>query len=167
VSVTYFGDNSNGTGNDYWGTGYLDSVLFQNTAGDGTLTELGINIVSGTGKVRIGVYAYDAGYPEQPGGLLLDAGELTNPSAGWNTISGLSLEVTNGTYYWLSFTDNATFYVYHNSAGATYYASKVYGALADPAEFTGGHYDGYRVCMRAGVEAGGGATNVVYMLFES
>jgi hypothetical protein len=163
VAITYFGDNSNGTGDDFWGTGYLDSRLFQNTAGDGILKELGINVVSGTGNIRMGVYAYDAGYPEQPQELLLDAGVLTNPGPGWNTISGLSLPVTNGTYYWLSFTDDSTFYIYHNSAGDEYYASKSYGALSDPAEATTSHYDGYGVCMRAGVEE---PDNVVCIIFE-
>lgn len=161
MAVTYFGLNTNGNNHELRSANYLQGMLFQNTAGAGTLTELGINYYAGvTSHVRLGIYADSAG---SPGALLLDAGEITNPVTGWNTISGLSLAVTNGTYYWLAFNQDyasgADIYVDTTITNRDYISS-AYGALPNPFGTPGGTGQS-DICMRAGVTAGG-ATQTLY-----
>ena len=80
---------------------YLNAMRFQNTAGTGNLVKLEILFEDTTpaGKVRMGVFADSGG---APGSRLVDAGEV-NVANGWVSISGLSLPVTQGNYYWLAF----------------------------------------------------------------
>jgi hypothetical protein len=167
MAVTYFGDNTTGTGHEGQSNNQLCSNRFTNDTKTGTLVEIGVNLYSAyTGHIRVGVYA-DTGSTTQPGGLLLDAGVLTNPGTGWNSVTGLSLSVTLNTIYWLSAVCDSVspdyFVPYINSAGYVRYATHTYGPLTDPAEATSDASN--RFCMRAGVEdAGGAATNIVRMI---
>ena len=111
----------------------LDAMRFQNTAGTGTLTKLEILFDDTTpnGKVRLGVYADNGGVP---GSLLLDAGEVTVAN-GWVSISGLSLPVTQNTYYWLAFnlqSANGVRYQSGQPAGSHYWGKYTYGAVPEP-----------------------------------
>jgi hypothetical protein len=124
-----------------------------------------------TGTIRLGVYAYAAS-ESQPGARLLDAGSIVNPAALWNTISSLSLAVTLNTQYWLVYmpSTNTPDYTNHDTLSTgpnSYYFPKSGGwgdgTLPTPCPTcTGG--EGGAVCIRAGVTAAGGATNVVYMI---
>jgi hypothetical protein len=99
VIATFGLDNGNAT----WGesSDILNVMRFQNTAGTGTLTQLELmfNDSSPNGMVRLGIYADNNG---MPGSLLLDAGEVEVQN-GWVSIDGLSLSVTENTYYWLAY----------------------------------------------------------------
>jgi len=157
MAVVYFGDNSSGTEPSACISGYYYPTRFTNGAGTGNITEIGVNVNSAyTGTIRMGVYA-DTGSDSQPGALLLDAGTITNPGTGWQTISSLSLAVTDGTIYWLivtSSTDSPDYFTpRRNTATYVHYAPQAYGPLVDPAPTRTGSDKG--VCIRAGVEAGG------------
>jgi len=157
VPVTYIGQNDSGNGHGTWSANYIRAFRTQNTAGKGVLTEIGINLYSAyTGSVRVGVYA--GGDSTTPGTLLLDAGELTNPSAGWNTISGLSLAVDADAYYWLAVINSAaSFPIYYNTAYTMKYKSYTYAAL--PASWTPSATVSNRPSIRAGLSpADGGLT---------
>jgi hypothetical protein len=96
------------------GTSQLNIQRFQNTAGTGALSKLEVLIAnSPSGKIRLGVYADNNG---SPGNLLLDAGEVTATN-GWTGISGLSLQVTANTYYWLAFLPENPMDIIYQSTG--------------------------------------------------
>jgi hypothetical protein len=165
MAVVYFGANDNGNTNESRAANYLNGMKFTNTAGTGTLTEIGINCqTAATAHVRLGVYA-DSVPTGSPAGRLLDAGVITNPAVGWNTISGLSLAVTNNVVYWLAFVQDAAVRYYMNSGvNNRAYRTFTYAALPDP---FGTPSTGYIVCMRAGVTlAPAGYTNELCMTFE-
>jgi hypothetical protein len=113
-------------------------MRFQNTAGTGTLTKLELLIDDTTpaGSVRLGVYADNSGVP---GSLLLDAGAAAAAN-GWTSISGLSLSVTQNTYYWLVFnlqSENGIRYKSGQPANSHYRINDyAYGVL--PAAFPAG-----------------------------
>lgn len=157
MAVTYFGQNDNGDGSAGRAIDYLRGCRFENTAGTGNLAELGINLVeSKTGKILLAVYA-DTGSTSQPGARLLDAGELTNPGAGWNSITGLTLAVTEGTYYWLVWNNSTSPTVYHNTAHSFSYRAWTYAdGMPDPFGTIGGTQTP-RTSIRAGVELAGAA----------
>ncbi len=157
MAITYFGNNSNGDGTGAIEAGTIAATLFTNST-VGNLTELSINLNSAyTGNCRIGVYAY-SGSSTQPGALLLDAGEFTNPGSGWNTKSSLTLAVT-ATQYWLCVipsTDTPAYISWRQvAAQSNSYAvrSGGYGALPDPCPTIAGTQGG-GLCMRAGVDDG-------------
>jgi hypothetical protein len=151
MAVTYFGQNSDGNNAVNASANYLISVRFQNTAGTGNITELGINIHSAlTGSVRLGVYA-DGVDAQHPGALLLDAGVLTNPGTGWQTISGLSLAVTENTYYCLAHVASSDVQVRSTTGVEDIYKSFTYATLPNPFG-TGTATETNATCLRAGVE---------------
>jgi hypothetical protein len=162
MAVTYFGNNSNGDGNTTLAANYIYATRFTNDT-TGNITELGINLQAAlTGHIRIGVYNITA-EANHPGTLVVDAGALTNPGTGWTSITGLSTAVTAATDYYLAFVADAGPTFYTLSTGFNSYISRAYGVLPDPAGDIGGA-QGNGLCMRCGVEAAGGATNVVQML---
>jgi hypothetical protein len=113
----------------------------------------------------MGVWADSSG---APGALLLDAGAIVVESRydGWATVSGLTLAVTLNTYYWIGWNANFGILTRDNSTVQNRdYRALAYGALSDPYG-TPDEAGANGVCMRAGVEASG-ATNKVYMIFES
>jgi len=153
MAVTYFGQNDDGNGHAARSLNYLKAIRFQNTAGAGNITELGINFYAGfTGNVRLGVYA-DTGSATQPGSRLLDAGEITNPVTGWNSITGLSLAVNADAYYWLVWNNGANADAYHNTGYNLYYLAATYGPLPTTIDFPTAQ--AVRTSFRAGVESGG------------
>jgi hypothetical protein len=128
-TVATFGLNS-GNRNYSKAPNYLNAVRFQNTAGTGTLTKLEIlvNDTTPNGKVRLGVYADNNGVP---GALLLDADEVTVTN-GWVGKSGLSLAVTQGTYYWLVYniqSVNTIRYQSGQAANSNRWIALMYGAF--------------------------------------
>ena len=170
--MTYFGYTGSSSGLLTVTSGNVWGALVQNNAGGGNITEIGIYIddYDTGGNARFGIYAVGTDY--QPGALLLDAGEVTigvGDKDTWKTITGLSFPVTNGTYYWISITTNFDCYLGRNDNQTGFHFSRgphVYGALPNPFPEVAYENDDPMMC-RAGVEAGGGATNVVYMIFES
>ena len=145
-------------------SGYLSGGRHENTAGSGTLTQLELlcDDVSPTGTARLGIYADSAG---SPGALLLDAGEVALGS-GWISISGLSLEVTAGTYYWLAYKQSAANGTRRDTGGpadSNVWLSAGYGALPDPFGTPAGS-DANRYVMRATVTAAG--ASITYPMLE-
>ncbi len=140
----------------------LNAMRFQNTAGSGTLNQLEIqfNTSAPAGKVRLGVYADNAG---KPGARLLDAGEATVAN-GWVAKSNLSLSVTANTYYWLAFVQSGTNGVAFLSSGsnttgsAHYWTNCTYGALPASFNLTGSGNNQGPYVMRATVSTAGAKT---------
>jgi len=158
LAVTYFGNDSNGDQTLALEANYVNATRFTNNAGSGNLSEIGIRLNSNyTGLIHVGVYAVkDPDEAGHPGVLLLDAGEFLNPTAGWNTRTGLTLHVDNGVDYWLagmSSTDSPD-YINVRSVAAQYesYANSTYGPLPNPCPDIAGQQSG-GLCIRAGVEA--------------
>lgn len=137
---------------------------------DGTLTDLNIVVrVNPSGNARLGVYDSDG-----PGGLagtlLLDAGAIALNSSGTFTISGLSLAVTSGHTYWLAIivdTASNIFLLLDGGHGVNTMkqAAQAYGALPTPCPASEDYWT-YNYQFYGNITAGG-ATNVVYMIFES
>jgi hypothetical protein len=120
---------------------HLQAQRFQNTAGTGSLNklELEFNQASGSGNVRLGVYADNNGVP---GNILLDAGQIAAAS-GWVSISGLNLSVTANTYYWLAYnlqSGNTVEYQEGQIANTHVWGSASYGTL--PSSFPTISYSG-------------------------
>lgn len=135
---------------------YLNVMRFQNTVGDGILTQLEILYDDATpsGNVRLGVYADSSG---TPAGLLLDAGAVAKAD-GWVAISGLNLEVDADAYYWLAFIHDATNGTRQQTgqaANSHIYRAVTYGALPTPFPTSGATYNNTQYVMRATVTAGG------------
>jgi hypothetical protein len=93
----------------------LQSMRIQNTIGNGILTSIKfeLNTASPSGSIRMGIYADSSG---SPGNLLVDAGEIAVIN-GWTEISGLSLTVTNGAWYWLSYVMSHNNFVVYGYSG--------------------------------------------------
>jgi hypothetical protein len=109
---------------------HLQAQRFQNTAGTGSLTklELQFNQASGSGNVRLGVYADNNGVP---GNILLDAGQI-EAASGWVSISGLNLSITANAYYWLAYniqSGNTVEYQDGQIANTHVWGSASYGTL--------------------------------------
>lgn len=129
----YIGQPDTGNGHAPRPANNLKACLVENTAGAGTLTEIGICLYAAVaGRVRLGVY-YHTGSDEAPGYLRLDAGELVNPVAGWNTIPGLELHLFAGEKIWLAWINSASTDVFQNTAYPFSYRALSYGPL--PGEF--------------------------------
>jgi hypothetical protein len=143
----YFGQNGEGNGHAVRTINNLKACLFENTSGAGVLTEIGINVyAAATGRIRLGVYA-DSGSDVNPGALLLDAGEVVNPVAGWNSIKNLRLAVEAGKRYWLAWQNNVGIDVYHNTGFYFSYAAFLYAPF--PASFGAGALQAVRTSVRA------------------
>jgi len=114
------------------GANWLEAMRFQ-CLENGTVIKLELlfDDDSPNGNVRMGVYEDDNG---SPGNLLLDAG-TTAVADGWVGISGLSLAVTQNTYYWLSFCmsdTNGIRYQSGQAADALVWKAHSYGPFPDP-----------------------------------
>lgn len=153
MAITYFGLNQDGDGFGSAGANYLLVNKFTNTAGNGTLKEIGVNMYpADTLNVRVGIYSDNAG---APGSLLLDAGVIALTSAGFSSKTGLSLEVTNGTVYWLAMVFDSypePCLLANVGANVAAYRSWTYGAL--PSSYgTPDGYETFQWCMRGGVDS--------------
>ena len=105
------------------------------------------------GNVRLGVYADNNGVP---GSLLLDAGAVAVAN-GWVGKTGLSLQVNNGTYYWLAFnlqSANGVRYRSGQPASSHYWVGSAYGALPANIRLAGAHANNNQYVMRAIVTIG-------------
>lgn len=128
-----------------------NAAKFTNTVGNGRITkiEMLVNDSSPNGNIKMGIYSDNSGDPDS---LLLDCGE-TAVVNGFTVISGLNLEVTLNTVYWLTLVlENENTLRYDDGAShqAEYY-TKAYGDLwEDPWPAATELSDVY--CMRAFVE---------------
>jgi hypothetical protein len=159
MAVTYFGYNVAGSVSKTTGNTSIEALRFQNTAGAGNITEIGVYIkdFDTGGKIRLGIYA-DTGSTTQPGGRLLDAGETSAVASGdvgtWKTISGLSLAVTANTYYWLCAESDFTAYCGGEDTGGVHsWANVSYEPYPTPFP-TIANSDANQLSIRAGVTAG-------------
>lgn len=154
----YIGQADTGNGHAARPAGSLRACLVENTAGAGTLTEVGICLYAGvTGSIRLGVY-YHQGSDTAPGYLRLDAGEIINPVAGWNTINGLDLHLFAGEKVWLVWLNSASTDVFQNTAYPFSYRSFAYAAL--PNEFGPASLQYNRTSLRALIVPDGAPTRV-------
>jgi hypothetical protein len=146
----YFGLSS-GTNDNASGANYLVGTRYQNTVGAGTLTKIEyyLNDTTPTGNAGLAVYADNSG---SPGALLYGSGQITLVN-GWNVISGLSLAVTNGTWYWLTYlmqNDNTNRYSVGASNSMAY---RAYTWAAFPNPFgTPGGWTNQDIVIRAWVD---------------
>jgi len=116
---------------------------------------------SGSGNVKLAIYADEAGSP----GALLNALDTDQAVvAGWNEIAFPATELTQGTVYWLSFTsDSAIVGRWSESANTKKYKSVSYSGFSfpDPA----GSFDGSLSNvpdLTAGWQASTGGTSLYY-----
>ncbi len=114
------------------GADWLEAMRFQ-CPENGSVIKLELLFYDDSphGNVRMGVYEDDNG---APGNLLLDAG-TTVVADGWVEISGLSLAVTQNTYYWLSFCmsdQNGIRYQSGQVADSLVWKTHSYGPFPDP-----------------------------------
>jgi RHS repeat-associated protein len=131
----------------------ISLMRFKNTDGTGTLTALSLKFSqsSASGNVRLGVYADNNG---AVGSRLLDAGAIAC-GTGWVTISGLSLAVTQNTYYWLAFTMSGTNTLeYQDNFGTNTLAAKSFTYAALPSTLSGLTYSNNAFVYKATVSNG-------------
>jgi hypothetical protein len=163
----YFGSSSEAHSMDNYNVQIAER--FENTVGDGTLTQIEVDYdgAGGGGSVKMAVYSDNSG---NPNALLLDCGEVAL-DVGWNVIDGLSLGVTSGVYYWLAFcTENNWNYTFWDTGAAN---SNAYN-------YTSGNYANFplstfptpdgknanQYTLRAWVETGGGGGWIPFPLSE-
>ncbi len=91
---------------------------------------------SGSGNVKVAIYADDSG---KPGALLTAVDSGTAVSAGWNDISIPSTTVVAGNYYWLAFNPDSWIVCYdvHSSTECRYRAAS-YSSFTFPDPATAG-----------------------------
>jgi hypothetical protein len=158
----YFGLGA-GASSGSIGANSTNAQRFQNTVGDGTLTQLEVLSVDATptGNMVMAVYSDNAG---DPNALLLNAGAAAVVN-GWIIIAGLALAVTNGTWYWLAFNQqNANDLKYQAGVGGSHRWDDIaYPGLNDPYDIDGTNAN--QMVMRAYVDttvpavAGGSAVS--------
>ena len=131
-------------GSDYnaaQSAGYFELEKFQ-AVKSGTLASIKVHSIYLSGKIKVAIYADNAG---SPGALLAAASEASIVS-GWNTISiSGSVAIVSGTYYWLAHnTDTESLLSAKSSGGTALYKSATYSSFSfpDPAGsgFTGDSY---------------------------
>ncbi len=147
-------------GSNPYGLALTEKFQVDQASSASVITEVDLLFATNTpsGNVRLGVYADYAYGNGTPGNLLADAGAVTVAN-GWVSISGLTLPVTAGSYYWLAFDlDNANNVMY--SSNSLSYLRTVrrtavtYGALPDQfGTFTSSN--SYLMVMRAYAVTGG------------
>jgi hypothetical protein len=127
----YIGQNDAGNGHAVRPPGSLRASLFENTAGAGSITEIGIYLFApATGRIRLGFY-YHQDSNTNPGYLRLDAGEVVNPVVGWNSVAVAPgvLHLFAGERIWLAWVNDVSVDVYQNTAFSFSYVSMPYAAL--------------------------------------
>lgn len=146
-------------GNESGTNGYTESSLFlgskyENTAGTGNVTKLEIYFDSGVApaNVAIAFYADNAGAV----GAKLGGGTVAGV-AGWTALTGLSIPVTQGAYYWICWSPSEAANVRYDTEVGTnflcYGGSGYYNPMPDtPPSLT---YNNSQYVLRATVELGG------------
>jgi hypothetical protein len=118
----------------------IQAMRFENNFGTGQLTTLALYTPEEVDSyvedpyVRMGIYDDNHG---KPGTLMLDAGEVYLSGGNYDVfteITGLTLPVTEGRYYWLAF--NLKFsadmvYITRQDSGSHVWVSHPYGALPE------------------------------------
>ncbi len=162
--ATFGLDSGNGTWN--FSSSELLLQKFQNTAGNGTLTHLELNVnnvLYPPTSCKMAIYNDDGS--GHPGTLLCDAGTVSNIQNGWVTSADLSSQnkqVVSGNYYWLGFvlSSNSTVTLYNGYGTNTgaYYGSWSYNN-SWPANFSGTNFSYYSnvAVMRATIQSSGGS----------
>jgi len=119
-------DDSNPSSGTYPGN---DFFLYRFLAVDsGNITSFKIK-TSGSGNVKVAVYADNAGAP----GTLLNAVNTSTPVvAGWNDIIIPPTGVVSGTSYWLAYASDAAIGYYQSAAGTLKYKSVTYSSFTFP-----------------------------------
>ena len=84
---------------------------------------------SGSGNVKVAIYADNAG---APGALLNAVNTSTAVVAGWNDITIGSTSVTAGSYYWLAYSSSAAIGYYQSTGGTARYKTVTYSSFAFP-----------------------------------
>lgn len=133
--IEWFGSQpADETGHGVRGSGSIKASLFRNAVGTGILTDIEIHVAAGDPLCRVKIYVYGAGGSlQQPGPLLLSAGEIVGPVTGYNRITGLQLPVIRDGWYWLAWECSRDLDVYHGTTEGFRYAEKAYSAAApDP-----------------------------------
>ena len=136
------GGRNAGDGFNPFGMVANEAYIFGSSAEPETFTKLQINYnqSSPTGNVRLGIYADNGS--SGPGALIYDAGEVAIAN-GWTVISGLNIQLTPGTFYWLAFVQDTAEHISYTagsplnpSASAAHcFVSHTFGAL--PSTFPG------------------------------
>lgn len=172
MSVTYFGINADPSPHSHptKNANHMFASRFQNTAGTGIITEMGINIgdYGGPTNARLCVYADDGDVTPEPTTLLLNAGTVAITGTGWFNKTGLSLAVTLNSWYWLAVAVDGDTYVFAQSGGPTdsHVNDNTVGAYATPPSPFGAIAvdDEDQECIRAGVEAGVEVTPLIKII---
>lgn len=84
--------------------------------GSGTLTNMSVYVLAGSGHLNVAIYADASG---APGALLASGTAQAVSGPAWFTFPGFNLSITNGTYYWLCFNCDAVGLNFTDAAGAT------------------------------------------------
>ena len=115
--------------------GYFCLARFQ-AVGTGNVNTLKVK-TSGTGNVKVAIYADSSG---TPGNLLnkLDSGSPV--IAGWNSISIPPTAVIKDNYYWLAFESDNSIVCYSKSSGLFYYKAAPYASFSFPSTAGSGFY---------------------------
>jgi hypothetical protein len=84
---------------------------------------------SGSGNVKVAIYADSAGAP----GARLSAVNTSTPvTAGWNNIIITSTHVVTGNYYWLAYNSDAAIGYYQSTGGTLRYKTATYSTFSFP-----------------------------------
>jgi hypothetical protein len=86
------------------------AIAFRLTAATNmTITEMGIYMITATedSTIELGIYSSD-GDNSTPDTLLGSGSMAKGTTAGWKVISGLDIELTSGTVYWLAWQQDDT-----------------------------------------------------------
>jgi hypothetical protein len=130
--VKLIGVDASATSTTTYPGNYFFLYRFQAVA-SGNITTFKFD-ASASGNVKVAIYSDSSGAP----GSLLNAVNTSTPvTAGWNSITIPSTAVVSGTYYWLSYSSDATIGYYQSGTGTLYYQSATYSSFSFPASPSG------------------------------
>ncbi len=123
-----------------------------------TVTEIGWYTVGGhtAGAFKVGIYSHDSGSDTADALLFSQSGGTTSGVPGWQVISGLDWELTEGVTYWVAITvlavSGSTTLDYSNNAGRSGTVVPAFGDFPDP--FSSGSDTTQALAIYALVESG-------------
>ena len=135
-----FGYTTQGSSSYQRSTGYIMAVgLDANPDDDYTLDSVHVAIKDASGdKIRIGLYDDSSGINS----LVVDCGEQTGGSDGWQTGTAGSESISNGAKYYAANHCNATRRWYYDSGGSQRIHPAVYSYGALPSSYPSGEWPG-------------------------
>ena len=148
VTPTYVGTCAcpNMFGKSYVSAGTLSPAGFASAnwwgiSEDGNANSISINVASGSGNMRVGLYTNSTGgAPGVPVDLLCESAD-TPVNPGWNTISIPQVGLGAGTVYWVAFQVTAGVVLSAENGSASppdlYYVSQAYGPFGSMTGATG------------------------------